>query len=107
VTSGADRFSNLAAFAARHASLLDGVAAAWSQAGAGHLAVRDAAGRVVYASGAATGPVLQAPLLDGALCLEASVPALGPEFTVKLDYSLQSCCRVTTNPLPLDGGGSG
>ena len=78
MTSGADRFSNLAAFAARHASLLDGVAAAWSQAGAGHLAVRDAAGRVVYASGAATGPVLQAPLLDGALCLEASVPALGP-----------------------------
>ena len=74
----ADRSSRLAVFAARHASLLDGIAAGWRRAGAGAVVVRDGAGRAVYASGAATGRALQAPLLDGALCVDSIASSLAP-----------------------------
>jgi len=83
VTSGAEHSLRLAAFAARHVPLLDSVAAAWRQAGAGGLVVRDAEGRVVYTSGDAAGRGLQAPLLDGAVFVAASAPSLEPMLTAQ------------------------
>ena len=83
MTSGAEHSLRLAAFAARHVPLLDSVAAAWRQAGAGGLVVRDAEGRVVYTSGDAAGRGLQAPLLDGAVFVAASAPSLEPMLTAQ------------------------
>jgi sigma-B regulation protein RsbU (phosphoserine phosphatase) len=66
------------AFAARHAALLDALAALWARLGAGRFTWRDMTGRELYASGPAAGGAISAPLLGGTLSVEGGPDASQP-----------------------------
>ena len=68
----------LAIFAARHASLLEAMAAVWTRAGGGRLLWRDPAGGLLYGSGAPSGSAISAWLPEGTLSVEGGSAALGP-----------------------------
>ncbi len=68
----------LAMFAARHASLLEAMAAVWSHAGGGCLLWRDPAGDLLYASGTPSGGALSVWLPEGTLSVEGGDAALRP-----------------------------
>jgi sigma-B regulation protein RsbU (phosphoserine phosphatase) len=74
----ADRVSQLQMFVARHTSLLETIAGAWLQAGAGRFVWRGADGQVIYALGEPTSGGISLPLLDGALSVEGGAASQQP-----------------------------